>query len=344
MAYIPFHYPFLYASQAEWNDLPPECYVEYAKQELIFFNAKTLFQTQQTDATTATQGNQPWLNFSSNVLKYPSIVVKNTGAAGKPVETSDIESIQADDYNLLADSLYGPANVSTMGGVPPAICGTWTDWNRYVAYALATKQSNGTASDSNGLWNVGSAYDQFLAVNNSNTHIYTNRFNFGCTLVTTQKALAISALPGGNVTVRIPMYVDKLMNRGSVNISSAMATCGPVINASSTKSLITSNAVGWLESMWRPNRSHLHPGLSHNANILPRALGFGLEEIVAMNASNDNFEYKEGQLHLKAEREYFTVRSSNKLYTDGVYAYNDDPLLIREDEGQGFLFGRPWYV
>jgi hypothetical protein len=362
MCFIPIHYPFLYASHQEWTDLPPECYVVSAEQKLSMYNARTSFETNATDSSTATQGNQLWLNFTSDVFKYPALAVKNSGAAAQPVLTTDITSLEGSDLVDLAKALYGGADPLDFSAIPPAICGTWTEWNWYVAYAMGLKSTNSTVAtivdQDCGTWNVGNAYDKFLAVNNVNTHIYTNRHNFGGTLVTRQKGTVRPALPATGGSYRLVWNEDSFMNRGEILMNSTHTQATPGINTQSLQAFVNTAPVGWTESMWRPERHHLFPGKSNNYNSPPRAMGFGLEEIVAMSASNDLFQYQEGQilwklsctLNLKCKREYTNLYSGPtsvigyKDYTDGIYAYNTQTLLLPEDEGQGFMWGRPTYT
>jgi hypothetical protein len=81
-------------------------------------------------------------------------------------------------------------------------------------------------------------------------------------------------------------------------------------------------------SMYQPTRFPLSVGNARSDLKPPPVIGFGLEEIVAMIATNDAFEYQEGQVFfglgctLYLETFFPTVGtrgSACKWYTDGMY-------------------------
>lgn len=354
MAFIPIHYPFLYATKSEWDNLPLETYAKHCSMKLSMWNCRTSFQTNATDATTATQGNQLWINFMGDVFKYPCAAVKNTGSDTNPVLTTDIESLKGDDLKTFSELLYGPADITSLNAIPPGICGTWVEWNWYVAFICASNAPSTGAYDATcGLWTVGEAYDSFLAVNNANSFIYRNTCDLGGVLITKQKDLLIPAVPATQGTnYIIPWNEDHFANPGYYETQTTHKTIAPNQSNQATQTLFEGNAVGWLESMYRPERHHLYPGKSGNTNKPPKAIAFGLEEIPAMTAANDKFEYQEGQIFWKLEceldlmvkREYMSMYSDRKQYVDGIYTYGQGPVLLPEDEGQGFLYGRPFAI
>jgi len=103
--------------------------------------------------------------------------------------------------------------------------------------------------------------------------------------------------------------------------------------------------------MYQPTRFPLSVGNARSDLKPPPVIGFGLEEIVAMIAANDAFEYQEGQVFfgldctLYLETFFPTVGtrgSACKWYTNGMYTYDEGEYSTITDMGQGYIYGRPY--
>jgi hypothetical protein len=92
------------------------------------------------------------------------------------------------------------------------------------------------------------------------------------------------------------------------------------------------------------------PGQVKNPNMPPPCFAFGLEEIPAMTAANDKMQYQEGQgfwrldveLHGFSKWHTSVNYESRKLYTENIFSYDNEAMLLPEDHGQGTIYGRYW--
>jgi hypothetical protein len=58
---------------------------------------------------------------------------------------------------------------------------------------------------------------------------------------------------------------------------------------------LVSGDKNYYASMWRPNRFSLAPGHVNRDYKAPRNFAFGVEEVIAMTAANDNMQFQEAQ-------------------------------------------------
>lgn len=350
MAFIPVEFPWLYAMPSEWAQLPEESYVTHASISLFYDFGRTSFETNASDAITATANNQLWLNMDIDCLKHPGIAVQNYGDASQPVLTTDIQSVTADDYKLFTEKLYGTADITTADANPPAIAGTWTEWPFFYAYALSSyNTTNGASSTTCGWPYVKGWYQRMIAKNNENTHMYSYDIHFGNNLVTNQRLHNKWAPPGVPGSHRMFFNKDSYMHNGLIQVGNTGLTAQISPSTPQTATRVNPNK-DYFGSMWNPNKFGLKPGHVTNSALPPPCIAFGLEEIPAMTASNDKMTYQEGQgfwrldveLHGYSKWEVCRSHEVSKPYTHTLYAYDPAPMLVPEDHGQGKIFGRYW--
>lgn len=351
MCGIPLDFPVLYISPQEWGHLPPNTYALGATVTLKCYNARTSFQTNSSDTNTATMNNQLYLNFAKDVMKqWPGILVTNTGSSTSPVLTTDITSITEADWGKLTDLIYGVADLKTAPLIPPGVCGTWVEWPFSVAYGLSRCKSgsNNTVTDS-GFIPLENAYAKMIAINNHNSVMHTWNINFHKSLITTQSD-AEGPATIGNVNPQIQFGRDVFRSLGDMVVTNGYNTITP--NTSTSLAMTKASGVkDYNQSMFRPMYHGIrgHP-VTRDLDP-PPVIGFGLEEIVAMTASNDVFQYQEGQvffgldteLHLISEYPVTGTRGpTRKWYTNNIYSYDATEYSTIPDYGQGYLYGKPW--
>jgi hypothetical protein len=103
------------------------------------------------------------------------------------------------------------------------------------------------------------------------------------------------------------------MNSGQVVVSNTGKQVTPVSN---TGVALVKGTKDYYGSMWRPNRMSLKPGQVVRDYIPPRNFAFGIEEVVAMTAGNDNMQYQEAQGLWTIESELYGYSQIRTITTE----------------------------
>jgi hypothetical protein len=342
MCAIPIDYAFMYMSPAEYEMLPVESYVTTVHQNLTLLNCRTSFQANASDVATATQGNQLYCDFAKGIEhNHPVIVVKNAGTAGQPAKVSSITPLVQGDLATMRNKLYG---TSTMEDTyPPGICGTWQEWDWYAAFILSPYNFSWKM----GYWPVDNAYDSFVAVTNYNTHIASNSYDFGGTLLKGQRSIWIPGIP--NVSTGKVGFLhtqSSFLGQGVVqyDITNDTYTQRQENQTMTQKS----TEIGLIKSLWHPSTMKFDVN-QHFVKGPPKWMYFGLQDIPTITSTTDDIQYQEGQAFWELECtisgyskfDSITCLQARKPYFDRVVTFQEDEI-DPSDRGQGFMFGKPY--
>jgi hypothetical protein len=344
MAAIPIDYPIMYMNQAEYDLLPIESYVTNVHQNLTLLNCRTSFQANASDVATATQGNQLYMDFAKGIeAKHPVIIVKNVGTPGQPAKVSAISPlVQSDITRNLRNKLYGKYDYTDT--YPPGICGTWQEWEWYAAFILTPYNFQWQ----HGYWAVDNAYDSFVAVTNYNTHIASNSYDFGITLLKGQRDIWVPGIP--NIKSGKLGFLHKqssYLNQGEIQYSIANNTYTQ-IDSSKTVTPQTAIPGTIYDSLWHPSIMKFDVAPKRILGP-PKWMYFGLQDIPTITSTTDDIQYQEGQAFWELECtisryskfDTVTCNQARKPYFDQVVSFTKTDITA-EDRGQGFIFGKPY--
>lgn len=337
----------LYMTRGEYENIPIDAKVVSTNTKVDFLYARTQFQANASDVSTAATSHQLYLEMANSAIE------RNHGRLVKYERSKDTVSVdpivnENAWIKEVENKLYGPTTLTSTIRAP-AICGADTEWDTFLAYNVKN-QTNGIDSNTLELPNVDEFYTTTIAINNFNTNMINQTNYYINGRIKKQKKIWHPTLgpekttEGTNIIYKMYPFINKPQNKTTTSLPSNRN----LTNVNSDNSyLATTNVYDYLDYIEKPNLRKWNPDHESRCPRHPM-LYIGLREELAVNAgANPEYQSIQGffqvtyTLHGEANLSTYSVRGSTVPYT--AYEYNDSRPNLGQLGSRAFgrVFGDP---